>query len=68
MSREILSTKPFSSFFQGERLKQRVLKVCEGFHASLFHCPTSEEERDERLKLIKTRLEDLKLVRVSRPN
>lgn len=52
----------FVAFFQGERLKNRVKKVCEGFHASLYSCPTTEEDRSQTLKQVKTRLEDLKVV------
>lgn len=52
----------FVAFFQGERLKSRVKKVCEGFHASLYPCPTKDEERTQTLKQVRTRLEDLKTV------
>lgn len=52
----------FVAFFQGEQLKTRIKKVCTGFHASLYPCPTSHAERQEMLKGVRTRLEDLKLV------
>ncbi|XP_011643087.1 V-type proton ATPase 116 kDa subunit a [Pogonomyrmex barbatus] len=52
----------FVAFFQGEQLKSRIKKVCTGFHASLYPCPTSHAERQEMLKGVRTRLEDLKLV------
>lgn len=52
----------FVSFFQGEQLKSRIKKVCAGYHASLYPCPSVLEERQEMLKGINTRLEDLKLV------
>jgi len=54
----------FVAFFQGEQLKNRIKKVCTGFHASLYPCPTSHAERQEMLKGVRTRLEDLKLVRI----
>jgi V-type H+-transporting ATPase subunit a len=54
----------FVAFFQGEQLKSRIKKVCTGFHASLYPCPTSHAERQEMLKGVRTRLEDLKLVRI----
>lgn len=54
----------FVAFFQGEQLKTRIKKVCTGFHASLYPCPTSHAERQEMLKGVRTRLEDLKLVRI----
>lgn len=53
----------FVAFFQGEQLKSRIKKVCTGFHASLYPCPTSNTERQEMAKGVKTRLEDLNLVR-----
>lgn len=53
----------FVAFFQGEQLKNRIKKVCIGFHASLYPCPTSNAERQEMLKDVRTRLEDFKLVR-----
>ncbi|XP_075232016.1 V-type ATPase subunit a family protein Vha100-2 isoform X2 [Lycorma delicatula] len=52
----------FVAFFQGEQLKSRVKKVCSGFHASFYPCPSSYEERQETVKGVKTRLEDLNLV------
>ncbi|XP_022201975.1 V-type proton ATPase 116 kDa subunit a1 isoform X2 [Nilaparvata lugens] len=52
----------FVAFFQGEQLKSRVKKVCSGFHASFYPCPSSHEERLETVKGVKTRLEDLNLV------
>ncbi|XP_011178116.1 V-type proton ATPase 116 kDa subunit a 1 [Zeugodacus cucurbitae] len=52
----------FVAFFQGEQLKNRIKKVCTGFHASMYPCPSSHTERDEMVKGVRTRLEDLKLV------
>lgn len=52
----------FAAFFQGEQLKTRIKKVCSGFHASLYPCPNTLQERDEMLKGVRTRLEDLNLV------
>ncbi|XP_018350535.1 PREDICTED: V-type proton ATPase 116 kDa subunit a [Trachymyrmex septentrionalis] len=52
----------FVAFFQGEQLKTRIKKVCTGFHASLYPCPTSHAERQEMQKGVRIRLEDLKLV------
>lgn len=50
------------AFFQGEQLKTRIKKVCAGFHASLYTCPSNFQERSEMLKGVCTRLEDLNLV------
>ena len=52
----------FVAFFQGEQLKSRIKKVCSGFHASLYPCPNSHDERVEMLKGVRTRLEDLNMV------
>ncbi|CAD7084738.1 unnamed protein product [Hermetia illucens] len=52
----------FVAFFQGEQLKNRIKKVCSGFHASLYPCPSAHSEREEMVKGVCTRLEDLKLV------
>lgn len=52
----------FVAFFQGEQLKSRIKKVCAGYHASLYPCPSTPEERQDMLKGVRTRLEDLKMV------
>jgi len=52
----------FVAFFQGEQLKKRIKKICIGFHASLYPCPTSNTERQDMLKDVRARLEDLNLV------
>ncbi|XP_011497363.1 PREDICTED: V-type proton ATPase 116 kDa subunit a isoform 1 isoform X2 [Ceratosolen solmsi marchali] len=52
----------FVAFFQGEQLKSRIKKVCSGFHASLYPCPSSHGERMDMVKGVRTRLEDLNLV------
>ena len=49
----------FLLFFQGEELKSRIKKVCEGYHASIYPCPELLEERREMLVGVETRLEDL---------
>nr|CAH7739777.1 unnamed protein product [Callosobruchus chinensis] len=52
----------FAAFFQGEQLKTRIKKVCAGFHASLYPCPSTLPERNDMLKGVRTRLEDLNMV------
>ncbi|XKL66950.1 hypothetical protein PGB90_010370 [Kerria lacca] len=52
----------FVAFFQGEQLKSRVKKVCSGYHASFYNCPSSYVDRQDLLKGVKTRIEDLNLV------
>jgi len=36
--------------------------VCSGFKASLYPCPSTKAEREEMLRGVKTRIEDLKMV------
>lgn len=50
------------AFFQGEQLKSRVKKVCAGYHASLYPCPNNYEEREDMLKGVLVRLQDLNMV------
>lgn len=52
----------FVAFFQGEQLNSRIKKVCAGFHASIYPCPSNSPEREEMLKGVCMRLEDLKIV------
>lgn len=52
----------FVAFFQGEQLKSRIKKVCAGFHAAMYPCPDTVEERVEMLKGVKTKLKDLEMV------
>lgn len=52
----------FVVFFQGEQLKSRIKKVCAGFHATLYPCPSTTVERKEMFTGVKTRLEDLNIV------
>lgn len=52
----------FVVFYQGEQLNTRIKKVCTGFHAALYPCPNVHDERENMLKGVQTRLEDLKLV------
>lgn len=52
----------FIIFFQGEQLKQRVRKICEGFRATLYPCPETAQERQDMLNGVSTRLDDLSIV------
>ncbi|KAI6217890.1 hypothetical protein M3Y95_01191100 [Aphelenchoides besseyi] len=52
----------FIIFFQGEQLKSRVRKICEGFNATLYPCPDTPQERREMSIGVMTRIEDLKTV------
>ncbi|XP_014669028.1 PREDICTED: V-type proton ATPase 116 kDa subunit a isoform 1-like [Priapulus caudatus] len=52
----------FIILFQGEQLKSRVKKICEGFRATLYPCPDSPAERREMAIGVMTRIEDLNIV------
>ncbi|XP_039964375.1 V-type proton ATPase 116 kDa subunit a1-like [Bactrocera tryoni] len=52
----------FVVFYQGEQLNTRIKKVCNGFRSSLYPCPAAHAEREDMLRGVKIRLEDLKLV------
>lgn len=52
----------FVIFFQGEQLKSRVKKICEGFRATLYPCPDQAADRKEMAVGVMQRLEDLNTV------
>lgn len=52
----------FFIFFQGDQLKAHVKKICEGFHATVYHCPEAAGDRAKLLINIATRLKDLNVV------
>ncbi|KAK3515463.1 hypothetical protein QTP70_022952, partial [Hemibagrus guttatus] len=51
----------FIIFFQGDQLKNRVKKICEGFRASLYPCPETPQERKEMAAGVSTRIDDLQM-------
>lgn len=52
----------FILFFQGEQLKSKVKKICDGFKATVYPCPETAQERREMGLGVMTRLEELKTV------
>ena len=52
----------FMVFYQGEQLKSRVKKVCEGYHATIYPCPDLASERRDMMFGVNTRLEDMRTV------
>ncbi|CAF1196015.1 unnamed protein product [Adineta steineri] len=62
VSGEKLHKTVFVVFFQGEQLKNRVQKICEGFRANIYPCPENPHERRELAMGVMTRLEDLTVV------
>uniref|UniRef100_A0A8C6LVY4 V-type proton ATPase subunit a n=1 Tax=Nothobranchius furzeri TaxID=105023 RepID=A0A8C6LVY4_NOTFU len=58
----VIHKSVFIIFFQGDQLKNRVKKICEGFRASLYPCPETPQERKEMLAGVNSRIEDLQMV------
>lgn len=52
----------FIIFFQGDQLKTKVKKICEGFRATLYPCPEQPADRREMAMGVMTRIEDLNRV------
>ncbi|VDK89104.1 unnamed protein product [Dibothriocephalus latus] len=59
---EPLNKCMFIIFFQGEQLKSRVEKICDGFHATLYPCPDTQEKRQAALLDVTGQREDLQVV------
>ncbi|XP_030383289.1 V-type proton ATPase 116 kDa subunit a-like [Scaptodrosophila lebanonensis] len=52
----------FVAFFHGEQLKERVFKICSGYHVVNHPCPLDANERAQLLTEIKVRMADMQLV------
>ncbi|CAG5122024.1 unnamed protein product [Candidula unifasciata] len=52
----------FLVFYQGEQLRNKVKKVCEGMKGTIYPVPESTQERQEMLHGVKTRIVDLENV------
>lgn len=52
----------FVVFFQGEKLKARIKKICDGFHATRYAVSSKLAERRQMAVDVMTRLEDLNMV------
>ncbi|XP_036616122.1 V-type proton ATPase 116 kDa subunit a [Trichosurus vulpecula] len=62
VTKEELKKNIFVIFYQGDQLKKKVNKICEGFRASVYPCPEAAAERREMLANVNVRLEDLNTV------
>lgn len=49
----------FIIFFQGEQLKLKCKKICEGYKATVYPCPETQQERREMLNGVTSRLDEL---------
>lgn len=52
----------FIIFFQGEQLKNKCKKICDGFKATIYPCPETLKERREMIDGLSVRLNELKTV------
>ncbi|XP_073669247.1 V-type proton ATPase 116 kDa subunit a 1 isoform X2 [Paramisgurnus dabryanus] len=52
----------FIIFVQGDHVREKIRKVCDGFHASLYSCPNTMHERKEMSSNIVLRMEDLRMI------
>ncbi|KAL5510462.1 hypothetical protein EMCRGX_G006005 [Ephydatia muelleri] len=61
----LVSKCVFILFFQGDQLRTRVKKICEGFRATLYECPETQVQRVELRVTVGNRIEDLRKVLVA---
>eukprot|EP01097_Dermamoeba_algensis_P008082 TRINITY_DN5250_c0_g1_i1.p1 TRINITY_DN5250_c0_g1~~TRINITY_DN5250_c0_g1_i1.p1 ORF type:complete len:795 (-),score=169.28 TRINITY_DN5250_c0_g1_i1:76-2460(-) len=59
---ELTRKSVFVIFFQGERLQQKVKKLCESYGVNLYSCPENSNERSELLVKLEGQLRDLENV------
>ncbi|XP_070215043.1 V-type proton ATPase 116 kDa subunit a 4-like isoform X2 [Bos mutus] len=59
VTREEIKKNIFIIFDQGEQLREKIKKVCDGYRATVYPCPELALERREMLQGVNMRLEDL---------
>ncbi|XP_062376974.1 V-type proton ATPase 116 kDa subunit a 1 [Sardina pilchardus] len=52
----------FIIFIQGDHVRRKIRKICEGFHASLYPCPNKPTARKNMRVNVSTRISDLKMI------
>ncbi|XP_075413866.1 V-type proton ATPase 116 kDa subunit a 4 isoform X2 [Tenrec ecaudatus] len=62
ITKEELKKDIFIIFYQGEQLRQKIRKICDGFRATIYPCPEPPAERKNMLADVNVRLEDLNIV------
>ncbi|KAH0617002.1 hypothetical protein JD844_028556 [Phrynosoma platyrhinos] len=62
ITKEEMKKNVFIIFYQGEQLRQKIKKICDGFRATVYPCPESAGERREMAAGVNTRIEDLNAV------
>nr|XP_042130482.1 V-type proton ATPase 116 kDa subunit a [Peromyscus maniculatus bairdii] len=59
VTKEEIKKNIFIIFYQGEQLRLKIKKICDGFRATIYPCPEPAAERKEMLASVNVRLEDL---------
>ncbi|XP_034375016.1 V-type proton ATPase 116 kDa subunit a 4 [Arvicanthis niloticus] len=59
VTKEEIKKNIFIIFYQGEQLRMKIKKICDGFRATIYPCPEHAAERREMLASVNVRLEDL---------
>ncbi|XP_032762633.1 V-type proton ATPase 116 kDa subunit a isoform X2 [Rattus rattus] len=59
VTKEEIKKNIFIIFYQGEQLRLKIKKICDGFRATIYPCPEHAAERREMLASVNVRLEDL---------
>ncbi|XP_068133441.1 V-type proton ATPase 116 kDa subunit a 4 isoform X2 [Hyperolius riggenbachi] len=62
VTKEEVKKNVFIIFYQGDQLKQKIKKICEGFKATVYPCPESASERRDMAADVNVRIEDLNSV------
>ncbi|XP_062839148.1 V-type proton ATPase 116 kDa subunit a 4 [Anolis carolinensis] len=62
VTKEEMKKNVFIIFYQGEQLRLKIKKICDGFRATVYPCPESAGERREMAAGVNTRIEDLNTV------
>ncbi|XP_007950987.1 V-type proton ATPase 116 kDa subunit a [Orycteropus afer afer] len=62
VTKEEIKKNIFIIFYQGEQLRQKIRKICDGFRATIYPCPELAAERRHMLAEVNVRLEDLNIV------
>ncbi|XP_039218235.1 V-type proton ATPase 116 kDa subunit a isoform X2 [Crotalus tigris] len=62
ITKEEMKKNVFIIFYQGEQLRQKIKKICDGFRATVYPCSESAGERREVAAGVNTRIEDLNTV------
>ncbi|CAB1341082.1 unnamed protein product, partial [Coregonus sp. 'balchen'] len=62
MAEDLEKKDVFVIFVQGDQVRGKIRKLCDGFHASMYPCPNNAYARKEMRTNANTRIEDLRLV------